>query len=174
MAELNATCVSLLGFLQHGPQTGWDLAAAVDVSIGNFWNVTRSQVYRELRHLAELGLVEPGEVVGNRERRPYTITDAGRAAFVERIGEQPGDELIRIPLLLTMFFGSQVDPDRLRRFLQAERVKHQRRLDEYTEILGRVEGDRFVSATVRFGIGYETTVLQWLDDELGRVAAELD
>src|SRR2546429_256493 len=50
---LNATAASLLGFLRAGPMTGWDLDQRVKLSIGNFWNVTRSQIYRELRVLTE-------------------------------------------------------------------------------------------------------------------------
>ena len=48
---LNPTAASLLGFLHQGPMTGWDLAQTVEATIGDFWNVTRSQVYRELRTL---------------------------------------------------------------------------------------------------------------------------
>ena len=46
--DLNPTAASLLGYLDVGPMTGWDLNEFVRASIGNFWNVTRSQVYREL------------------------------------------------------------------------------------------------------------------------------
>ncbi|MBV8160258.1 MAG: hypothetical protein JO265_04985, partial [Acidimicrobiia bacterium] len=41
-AALNPTAMSLLGFLDLGPMTGWDLDRWVQISIGNFWNVTRS------------------------------------------------------------------------------------------------------------------------------------
>ena len=48
---LNPTAASLLGFLHHGAASGWDLAAKAQKTIGEFWNVTRSQVYRELKLL---------------------------------------------------------------------------------------------------------------------------
>ena len=47
--------------------------------IGNFWTLTQSQVYRELARMTEDGLVTVG-VPGPRDRKPYTITDAGRTA----------------------------------------------------------------------------------------------
>ena len=65
--DLNPTAASLLGYLDLGPLTGWDLDQWVRSSIGNFWNVTRSQIYRELRTLTELGYVEAGEA-GRRDR----------------------------------------------------------------------------------------------------------
>src|SRR2546430_4210247 len=115
--ELNPTAASLLGFLHEGPMTGWELAQAVERSIGNFWNVTRSQVYRELRKLQGWGLVEAGKV-GPRDRLPYEISDAGRKAFAEWIARPPGDEIIRFPLLLTVFFGAHIEPARLDRYLR--------------------------------------------------------
>src|SRR5207302_8869637 len=114
MPELNATAASLLGFLQAGPRSGWELVQTVEGSIGNFWNVTRSQVYRELRSLEEQGLVEAGET-GARDRRPYPVTEAGRRAFAQWIAREPGPDLVRSPLLLTVFFGGYVEPALLRR-----------------------------------------------------------
>src|SRR5262245_20486282 len=38
---LTPTAASLLGFLHHGPATGWDLCAKVELTIGDFWNVTK-------------------------------------------------------------------------------------------------------------------------------------
>src|SRR2546423_5398362 len=47
--DLNSTAASLLGFLEtYGPMSGYDIVGMVEGSIGYFWNVTRSQVYREL------------------------------------------------------------------------------------------------------------------------------
>ncbi len=77
---LNATAGSLLGFLHEGPMTGYDLVAVARNRIGDFWSLTQSQVYRELAAMAEDGLVAAGQR-GRRDRRPYELTDAGRAAF---------------------------------------------------------------------------------------------
>src|SRR4051812_37628519 len=101
---LNATAMSLLGFLHEGPMSGWSLAATAERQIGEFWSVTQSQVYRELLTMNEMGLIAAGEQ-GPRDRRPYAITDAGREAFREWIATEPGAENIRFPLLLTVLFG---------------------------------------------------------------------
>src|SRR5690242_19907305 len=114
--DLNATAASLLGFLHTGPQTGWDLQQAVESSIGNFWNVTRSQVYRELKALAALGLITAG-ASGARDRTPYRITKEGRAAFASWIAREPEPGIMRLPLVVTVFFGSHVDPALLRRYI---------------------------------------------------------
>jgi DNA-binding PadR family transcriptional regulator len=157
----NPTAASLLGFLHESPMTGWSLEQAVDRSLGGFWNVTRSQIYRELRSLDAAGLVEPEEV-GPRERRPYRITEAGRRAFAEWIAHPPGEEVIRFPLLLTVYFRAHVEPGRMRRFLREHELLHLRRLERYERDVRRVPEDMTGPLlTLRFGIEYERAVLRW-------------
>src|SRR5690606_16512211 len=86
---LNSTAASLLGFLHEGPMSGWDLVTLAQDRIGDFWTITQSQVYRELATMAASGLVEKGET-GARDRTPYRLTDAGRAAFLEWVVRDPG------------------------------------------------------------------------------------
>ncbi len=106
---LNATAASLLGFLHEGPMTGWDLVAVAQQRIGDFWTLTQSQVYRELAAMAGAGLVELGRP-GPRDRKPYLITEAGRAAFREWIDREPALEQIRFPLLLSIMFAGHTSP----------------------------------------------------------------
>jgi DNA-binding PadR family transcriptional regulator len=160
--EINATAASLLGFLHYGPRTGWDLAELVERTIGNFWNVTRSQVYRELRTLTDLGLVEPG-ATGPRARRPFAITPAGREAFSRWITGEPGEELIRFPLLLTLFFGEHLTDEQLTSFIRAHRPRHEERLEYYLALLEGEDSGSFRAHTLRFGIVYEQAVLGWFD-----------
>ncbi|HXC50001.1 MAG TPA: PadR family transcriptional regulator [Candidatus Limnocylindrales bacterium] len=160
---LNPTAASLLGFLHHGERTGWELAEVVEQSIGQFWNLTRSQVYRELRTLEELGYVDAGQE-GARARRPYAINESGRRAFSEWISREPAPELIRFPLLLTMFFGDSLPRERLDRFLRAHRVRHESRLEEYRNLAdGFGASQDFVALTARFGLFYEEAVMRWFD-----------
>ena len=167
--ELNPTAASLLGYLDIGPMTGWDLDVFVQGSIGNFWNVTRSQIYRELRVLAERGYVEVGDT-GPRDRVPYTITDAGREAFEAWIASDPGPDLIRSRLLLTVFFGDQLPPGRLAEILDDARRSHAGTLKVYEDLLPHVaSSSAYQAATLRFGLAYERAFVDWLD----AVGAEL-
>jgi DNA-binding PadR family transcriptional regulator len=164
---LNATAASLLGFLHAGPLTGWDLVATAEALIGDFWSLTQSQVYRELAAMAEAGLVTAGER-GRRDRRPYTITRAGRDAFAEWVGHEPGPELIRFPLLLTIAFGRHLPPERLAGFVAHHREVHAQRLASYRETRAALtaeasEPDPYALATLDFGLIYEEAVLAWFD-----------
>ncbi len=161
--RLNPTAATLLGFLHRGPMTGWDLAQMAEMVIGDFWNVTRSQVYRELRTLEALELVA-AEAAGPREKRPYAITDEGRTAFQVFINREPGADLLRSPLLLMVFFGRHVEPARKERFLTIHRLRHEQALDEYCRIQRDLEGGEHELADVlQYAIFHEEAVLRWFE-----------
>ena len=164
---LNATAASLLGFLHDGPMTGWDLVATAEQRIGDFWSLTRSQVYRELATMAEAGLIEAGQP-GRRERVAYALTDAGRAAFAAWIAREPGPETIRFPLLLAIIFGRHLPPEQLAGIVARHRAVHEDRLASYQEIEAGLppnarDADPYAVATLDFGLTYERAVLDWFD-----------
>jgi DNA-binding PadR family transcriptional regulator len=162
--DLNSTAASLLGFLEtYGPMSGYDIVGIVEASIGYFWNVTRSQVYRELGRLAEVELVEVGES-GPRARRPYAITDAGRRAFKAWLSLAPGPDIIRVPFLLKYFFGQYLDPGTLRSFVILHRGEHEQRLHYFRSLIPKLtEEQPFMAHVAELGVAYEEMVLAWFD-----------
>ncbi len=166
--KLNPTAATLLGFLHRGPMTGWDLAQMAEMVIGDFWNVTRSQVYRELRTLEGLELVA-ADTAGTREKRPYSITDEGRTAFAAFINREPGPDLLRSPLLLMVFFGRHLDPARKQRFLAIHRLRHEQALDEYCRIQRNLDGSEAeLGDVLQYAIFHEEAVLRWFEWMEGR------
>lgn len=166
---LNATAASLLGFLHSGPKTGWDLVATAEREIGDFWSITQSQVYRELAAMAQQGLVLAGEREA-RDRRPYTITQAGRDAFAGWVAQPPGQELIRFPLLLTVVFGTHIPRETLAAHVAAHRRIHAERLAHYEARQAQADAappghrpDAYALASLDFGLRYERAVLEWFD-----------
>jgi DNA-binding PadR family transcriptional regulator len=190
MAMLNATAACVLGLLEMGPpppatrepgpdaMTGWQLHDTAQRSLARFWNLTRSQIYLELGRLEEAGLVEGVDAVGSRARRPYRITDAGRAAFRAWLDEWmaagPRDDQLRSPLVLTVFFGGFLEPDALERQLQEYRLRHQRMLDSRRAMLAAMpEAARnsLPGATLERGVAMHRMTLEWLDATLARLPA---
>jgi DNA-binding PadR family transcriptional regulator len=165
-SDVNATAAALLGLLDDGPATGYDLVAAAQEFLGDFWTVTRSQVYRELAAMADRGLVTAG-AAGPRDRRPYEVTADGRAAFDAWLHSDLGAEVVRVPLLLRLAFADRLAEDRLAELVADQRAVHAERLRCYRELeAAAVAGgttDRQL-LTLRFGIRYETGVLEWLDE----------
>lgn len=163
---LNATAAALLGLLLNGPMTGWELMAAAQERIGQFWTLTQSQVYRELAGMAERGLLSAGPT-GPRERKPYQVTPPGRAAFAEWLAGDPGEDQIRIPLLLTIAFAGHLPEERLAQIVAERRAVHEERLARYRAARETLDelGERASArrATLEFGLRHEQAVLDWFD-----------
>ena len=160
---LNPTAAALLGFLHAGELSGYELSKAAEDIIGDFWHVTRSQVYRELATLRARGLVEPTGT-GPRAKRPHQITEDGRAAFTNWVAQPPQLEQIRYPLLLTMAFGAWLGADRVLEFAEAHRPAHETRLERYRSLQSDAHLDNYLQAAVAFGVRYEEAVLAWTDE----------
>ena len=63
-----------------------------------------------------------------------------------------------------MFFGDRLEPERLRQVLADHRRQHQAQLDGYRTIEQGLSGQRFVEATLRYGIAHEEHVVEWLQE----------
>jgi DNA-binding PadR family transcriptional regulator len=160
--ELNATAASILGFLEHEPRTGWDLAVQVEDILGDFWNVTRSQIYRELKVLAAQGLVASMKT-GPRDRQPYRLTEAGRRAFRKWIAQPPGPPNMRLPLVLQVFFAEAVEPAEIARSLASLRAYHEGRLAVYRGFEARVKKGSGQHDALRLGLMFQRTMIEWID-----------
>jgi DNA-binding PadR family transcriptional regulator len=103
---------ALLGFLAREPGSGYALKQRFERS---FWAVTQSQVYRELHGLEEEALVESKIQPGGArpDRRVYSITRGGRAAFKQWLAVPVDPFELRHPLLIKLAFGADLDPEEL-------------------------------------------------------------
>jgi DNA-binding PadR family transcriptional regulator len=160
--ELNSTAAALLGLLHERAMTGGELVAAADARFGPFWSMTRSQVYRELPKLAAAGYVRLGKP-GPRAAQPYSITSAGKRAFARWLGERPGTDHPRNPLLLRASFGAQQSAGQRAALLQEGRSQHEQRLGALREQLKDKGLDPYVRATLDFSVSYERALLKWID-----------
>ena len=67
--DLTPTSVIVLGLLEFGDATPYELKARVAGSVGAFWSVPHSALYAEPERLAQAGLVAERREQGGRRRR---------------------------------------------------------------------------------------------------------
>ena len=134
--DLSPTAVIVLGLLEFGEATPYDLKTRVAGSVGNFWSVPHSALYAEPERLARQGLVDERREEGGRRRRVFSITEAGRGALDAWRAEPTSEPAeLRDPALLKLFFGA--DP---RRMAAAQLPAHRERLARYEEIRALDDG----------------------------------
>ena len=94
--ELTKTSYVILGMLELGKRTGYEIKSLVDVSTRFFWAASYGQIYPELARLEELGLVKgEADSSNGRRRRAYELTPAGKRALHEWL---TSDEQLHIEL----------------------------------------------------------------------------
>ncbi|MGC9666842.1 PadR family transcriptional regulator [Planosporangium sp. 12N6] len=171
MAEsgLNATAAALLGLLHDGPMTGGQLMAAAGRRLGPYWSMTRSQVYRELPALADMGYVRLGKP-GARSSQPYAITPAGKRAFARWLAEPSGREALRNPVALRVAFGAMQSAAQLQELYEQATEYHTVALAEAREQARdtRKAGDEFNAAALDFAVAYHKAALSWLKSAPGK------
>ena len=74
----------VLGFLNYGSMSGYDLAKAFSSSVQFFWNAQNSQIYLVLDKLEKQGFVTHELIVQTDKpsKKLYSITDEGRTEFL--------------------------------------------------------------------------------------------
>lgn len=103
---------AILGFLRLEPTSGYLLRKRFEGSVGSFWSVTQSQIYRELHALERDGLVvserEAGE--GKPDRLVYSLSKRGVAELDAWLEAPVEPAPLRHPLLLKLVFAAEVKP----------------------------------------------------------------
>ena len=160
---INPTAAALLGLLHEGPMTGGQLMAAAERRLAPYWSMTRSQVYRELPVLAELGYVRLGKP-GPRSSQPYSITASGKRAFSRFLTEPPGRDAIRNPIALRVAFGEQHSAAQLSSLYEGANEYHTQALALAREQVkdAKKAGDTFGAAAFEFAVAYHRAALSWL------------
>jgi len=134
--DLTPTSIIVLGLLEFGEATPYDLKARVAGSVGSFWSVPHSALYAEPERLRRAGLVAERRERGGRRRRVFSLTEDGRRALgAWRAEPAAGLPELRDPALLKVFFGA--DPAAV----AATRLgAHRERLAHYERIKALDDG----------------------------------
>jgi len=127
---------ALLGFLNLGPMTGYDLKKQLDRSTQNFWHAGLNQIYPTLKKMEDEGWITSG--VEPQEARPdrvvYQMSETGRQEMLEWLAE-PQSELAsgRHPGLLKLFFAGYLERDQALAQLRAQLELHRAQLAAHEE-----------------------------------------
>lgn len=176
---------AILGFLDRGPMTGYDLKTrCFDDALGHVWTADQAQVYRTLDRLAARGLVKPRLVPqrGKPDRKVFTITRAGRAELDRwlRAVEEPGP--LRDPLLLHLALASGLPDADILTLLERARAGYMRRLEalraesatDAPSCAAPTRRDAELhDMTLRAAMSSARTAVDWIDECIERVASGL-
>lgn len=165
----------ILGLLNYGDMTGYEIMTAFRDSLQFFWSANTSQIYRELQTLKDKGFVQVQKVKQNSkpDKNIFSITDAGKSELQDWLREENYGKH-NIGLLMKVFFSGEITREE-----NIERFRHiQQFCQEYTEGLergnqaaenyGNVIDDKektlYWNMTMRFGEKYTRMINEWCEE----------
>ena len=110
---------ALLGLINGRSASGYDMLTAFNTTLANVWPATQSQVYRELGHLCDEGLLQVGSE-GPRGRKEYSITEAGRTELMHWLTQTEPNRVRRNETLLRIFFLGNLTHEQATAYLRQE------------------------------------------------------
>lgn len=175
---------AILGFLSEGERSGYDLKTrCLDAEASHFWTADQAQVYRTLDRLERDRLVASRHV--HQERRPdrkvFRLTSAGRSLLEEWLLHPQTPPRRRDSLLMQLRFADAVPTDSLLAALELSRDTRQAELDTLRAQLSAhvrstphlTRRDSFVRLTYDAAIAQVRAAIDWLDDCIETLGAEL-
>ena len=145
-----------LGVLSEGDATGYDIKKYFECTFSHFFVAGFGSIYPALADLTKDGLVTcREEAQDNRpDKKVYSITASGRAAFVRSLEQTPPRHKIRSEFMVLLHFAHLLSRDRVAAILD-ERVSNiTRDLQMLDGILAEeCGGECQLDPGQRFGIG---------------------
>ena len=173
----------ILGLLNYGQMTGYEIMTAFLASLSHFWVAQTSQIYRELQGLEKNGWIRITHVA--QESRPdkniLSITEKGREELLRWLREDEWKENIRNPMLMKTFFRGECSIDENLEFFKAyaERIaifpegSHaaDEAKNEYEEMLDVPEKAIYWQFTIEYGVMYEKMLKEWSEYCISKLEA---
>ncbi|HWP50342.1 MAG TPA: PadR family transcriptional regulator, partial [Clostridia bacterium] len=103
----------ILGLLNYGSMTGYELNKAFKDSLSFFWQAQTSQIYRELSTMEHNGWLTSERIIQDEKpnKRVYSLTDSGKIELENWI-LSPGTDIrdamsVRSAFLMRVFFAGE-------------------------------------------------------------------
>lgn len=178
--RLSNSAGAVLGMVALGARSGYEIKRAADRSLRFFWALGPPQIYSELQRLEDTGLVKGSDAArGERRRRTYVITAAGRRALKQWLTDGRSASLeMRDPLVLRLFFADALPPDAATALLEAIRARSLEAVRVFEdEILPLAErtaerGFGYPREVARFGAELHEFLTAWSDRLAGAIGQE--
>jgi PadR family transcriptional regulator AphA len=166
------TSYAVLGLLNTGEITGYDLLKHARQSMSYIWEPTKSHVYRELKRLVSIGLATERDVAQEHrpDKRIFKITPQGVSQFRSWLESSELEaESIRSPFLLQLFFGSQIErgllTSRIEKYREQSRAELQL-LDNLGERLKRDTEQLMSYLALRAAALRKSASIAWAEEAL--------
>ncbi|GMO67706.1 MAG: hypothetical protein Ta2A_15780 [Treponemataceae bacterium] len=172
----------LLGLLNYGKMSGYDMDKVFKDSLAFFWQGQTSQIYRELNAMEKSGWItsEIEFQTDKPNKKWYSLTPGGKKEFMNWLASPEGaieDMLhVRSPFLMRLFFAGELPPEHTAAMLQDVRASCTGALenmavapenaDKYQNMVANPQRAEYWRMVMLFGESYYQSIAQWADSML--------
>ncbi|MEM1486244.1 PadR family transcriptional regulator [Oscillospiraceae bacterium PP1C4] len=169
----------LLGLLNYGSMTGYELDKAFRDSLSFFWQAKTSQIYRELDAMERHGWLTSERIVQNEKpnKRVYTITGLGKEELGYWLSMPESDIVdamrVKSAFLMRVFFAGETSTEQSLEMLRTYRQKcieaskqmnaAYDAISEYATIVGNNKKSKYWEITALYGNAFFHAGLTWVD-----------
>lgn len=164
----------ILGLVNNGDKTGYEIMTVFRDSLSFFWMAQTSQIYRELQFMERAGWISRTHVpqVGKPDKNVYAITPAGRDELTRWLRDASVPVRFNNPLMMKTFFMGELPVDENIAFFEAlrdvsvfpdEGEQASANADMYQQALEHPEKAIYWKLTIEYGRMYQKMQRAWCD-----------
>ncbi|NLX74571.1 MAG: PadR family transcriptional regulator [Synergistaceae bacterium] len=169
----------LLGLLNYGSMTGYELDKIFRDSLSFFWQAKTSQIYRELDTMECHGWLTSERIIQNDKpnKRVYTITDSGKEELGNWLSMPESDIAnamrVKSAFLMRVFFAGETSTEQSLEMLRTYREKCMEAskgmsaaydaISKYRTVVGNDEKSKYWRIAALYGDAFIHAGLTWAD-----------
>lgn len=173
---------AILGFLQQEERTGYDLKIdCFDRCMAYLWAADQAQIYKTLDKLIAQGWITCRvEIQHDRpNRKIYSLTVTGEAELTKWLGCHQPLPIVREPLLVQLYFSSQLPNAAISQLLEQQLIARQEKLAKCQQEsnLPTLDASReqiLQRLVVDLAIAREHTYINWLKSAIDKISQQLE
>lgn len=178
----------LLGLLNYGSMTGYELDKAFKASLSFFWQAKTSQIYRELDTMEQRGWLISKRIMQTEKpnKRVYTITDSGKEELLNWLSLPESDVAdamcIKSAFLMRIFFAGETSIEQSLEMLRKYRQKCLESKEalkaahvassEYGVIVDDDQKSKFWDISILYGESFYNASIEWANKAIAILEAK--
>lgn len=165
----------ILGLLNYGDMTGYDIMRVFKDSLSFFWTAQTSQIYRELQALKSNGWATDENVLqeGKPDKKLFSITESGKEELNRWLLDEDTGFETKSPLLMKTFFRGERSIDENIAFFKnvqkecagiiSDNQIPEKNISMYEKKMQNRERALYWKMTMEYGIMYMKMLNEWTD-----------
>jgi DNA-binding PadR family transcriptional regulator len=169
---------AILGLLHYKDMHGYRIKKHLERNFGHMWSINCGQIYPNLKMMEEKGLVTATQIPqqGRPNKRLYSITPEGKAAFKRWLESNPEKKMIlRDPFLMRLVFFGFGKKERALEIIQEQIQLYEEQLEHRKDNVARWQRhDVYVRLVAELGVNFNEMFLDWLRHAKREISEKLE